>query len=167
MHVLVVEDNIVNQAIIKKQLQKLGCTFSIANNGQEALDYLSSPSISNPRPAIILMDTQMPIMDGLEAARIIRTQPPFCTDPQLRATPIITLTPVAFREHRQKCLESGMNDILLKPVRFNSLKRVLQHWGRWQVVPNEVGGPGGAWMRVPVWGGPPQLRAYRGPRSLL
>ncbi|RFU26340.1 hypothetical protein B7463_g9999, partial [Scytalidium lignicola] len=166
MHILLVEDNVVNQRLITKLLQKFGCTVSTANNGQEALDYLSSPpSISNPRPVMIFMDVSMPVMTGYEATKIIRTQPPFCTDSQILATPIIGMPIQHIIGDKAKCLEVGMNDVITKPIYPRILKQTLLRWSRWQVL---QGGPGSLsqYSRVPAWG-PIPLRAYRGPRSLL
>ncbi|KAK0114043.1 hypothetical protein ONS95_014284 [Cadophora gregata] len=72
-HVLVVEDNPINQTIAIKNIRKLGFPVTAVWNGREALSYLLSPSTTQPRPSIILMDVQMPVMDGYEATRILRT----------------------------------------------------------------------------------------------
>ncbi|KAG4416062.1 hypothetical protein IFR04_010825 [Cadophora malorum] len=73
IHVLVVEDNPINQTIAIKNIRKLGFPVTAVWNGREALSYLLSPSTSQPRPSIILMDVQMPVMDGYEATRILRS----------------------------------------------------------------------------------------------
>ncbi|KAI6714863.1 hypothetical protein PZA11_007741 [Diplocarpon coronariae] len=73
IHILVVEDNPINQTIAIKNIRKLGFPVTAVWNGREALSYLLSPSTSQPRPSIILMDVQMPVMDGYEATRILRT----------------------------------------------------------------------------------------------
>ncbi|PVH74467.1 hypothetical protein DL98DRAFT_519277 [Cadophora sp. DSE1049] len=73
IHVLVVEDNPINQTIAIKNIRKLGFPVTAVWNGREALSYLLSPSATHPRPSIILMDVQMPVMDGYEATRILRT----------------------------------------------------------------------------------------------
>ncbi|KAG4435186.1 hypothetical protein IFR05_009325 [Cadophora sp. M221] len=73
VHVLVVEDNPINQTIAIKNIRKLGFPVTAVWNGREALTYLLSPSATQPRPSIILMDVQMPVMDGYEATRILRT----------------------------------------------------------------------------------------------
>ncbi|KAI9049423.1 hypothetical protein LZ554_006457 [Drepanopeziza brunnea f. sp. 'monogermtubi'] len=79
-HVLVVEDNAINQTIAIKNIRKLGFPVTAVWNGREALSYLLSPSRLRPRPAIILMDVQMPVMDGYEATRILRTAAEYARD---------------------------------------------------------------------------------------
>ena len=101
----------------------------------------------------------MPVMCGLEATRIIRTQPPFSTDAMLRATPIIGLPAGTIFSPQETLKRTGYDDILSKPVRLYLLKAMLLRWSRWQHAID------GATM-VPAWG-PYPLRAYRGPRSRL
>ncbi|KAH6677147.1 hypothetical protein B0J14DRAFT_615440 [Halenospora varia] len=79
-HVLVVEDNAINQTIAIKNICKLGFPVTAVWNGKEALSYLQSPSTKQPRPSIILMDVQMPVMDGYQATRILRTSTEFSLD---------------------------------------------------------------------------------------
>jgi CheY-like chemotaxis protein len=103
----------------------------------------------------------MPVMDGLEATRIIRTQPPFSTDARLRATPIIGMAANALLD-RQMLVEyrsKGFDDILKKPPSLARLRALLRGWTRWQ---HALEGP----TMAPVWG-PYPLRQYRGPRSRL
>ncbi|KAF7854707.1 hypothetical protein EAF04_010276 [Stromatinia cepivora] len=85
--VLVVEDNAINQTIALKTVRNLGFQATAVWNGREALDYLSNPGPSTPRPDIILMDVQMPIMDGYEATRILRTNREYEKDPELDIQP--------------------------------------------------------------------------------
>ena len=100
--VLLVEDNKVNQTVARKLLEKQGCQVTIANHGVEALDKLHSGEFD-----LILMDCQMPIMDGFEATRKIRQSGNYI--------PIIALTANAQNSDRDACLEAGMNDFLSKP----------------------------------------------------
>ncbi|KAL3441083.1 CheY-like superfamily [Aspergillus insuetus] len=175
MHILLAEDNGVNQKLFTRILTRLECTISIANNGQEALDYLSASPITHPRPDIILMDTAMPIMGGIEATNIIRTHAPFTTDPKISTTPIIAMTAHLLRSQIDSgwFQERGFDDILQKPAKVPKVRQLIVYWSRRRVVPR-----GGALPVPPVgnmvplppvmvpWGVSP-LRAYRGPRSLL
>jgi PAS domain S-box-containing protein len=115
LRVLVAEDNPVNQLVLSRLLQRLGCVVSLVANGQEALERLGGHQFD-----AVLMDMQMPVMDGLEAtrrARQLRTES--------RLVPIVALTANAFAEDRTACLEAGMNDFLSKPVQESQLVRTL------------------------------------------
>ncbi len=117
--VLVVEDIEVNQKVVLNQLKLLGYVTDCVNNGQEALDRLLAHI-----PDIILMDCQMPVMDGYNATQAIRERERG-TD---RHTVIIGLTAYAMVGDRQKCLDAGMDDYLTKPVSMEKLADVLAHW---------------------------------------
>jgi len=110
---LVVEDNEVNQKLITYVLNKIGGIITIANNGKEAIDLLAINSYD-----IIIMDLQMPVLDGYEATKHIRQVM------QLK-TPIIAMTATAIKGEQVKCLEIGMNDYMSKPFDFNDLYRRL------------------------------------------
>ncbi len=112
--ILVVEDNEINQALMKHMLKKMGVTFDIALDGLEAIKLLEKNHYS-----IIFMDVQMPRIDGLEATHIIRKRWPTLT------SPIIGLTANAMKGDREVCLEAGMNDYLAKPIKFEELKNIL------------------------------------------
>ncbi|MFN8397917.1 MAG: response regulator [Bacteroidia bacterium] len=112
LKVLLVEDNVLNQRLATIILTNLGHSFTVANNGKEALTLLEQE-----RPDVILMDVQMPIMDGLEATRLIRQHP----DLELRNVPIIALTAHALRSEIDRCLAAGMNDFLSKPFHKEDL----------------------------------------------
>ena len=119
LRVLVAEDNIVNQMVVKAMLEKLNCDVSIASNGRLAIEKYESA-----RPEIVLMDMSMPEMDGSEATSRIR---------QLQKAdgirvPIIGVTAHALREDRQRCLDVGMDDYLPKPVKQDGLFEVLMRW---------------------------------------
>ena len=111
LSVLVVEDNLVNQKIAKRLLEKMGCAVSVANNGLEAVEWLIER-----RCDVVLMDCQMPIMDGLEATRRIRTFAAPMND-----VPIIAVTANAMEGDREKCLAAGMDDYVPKPVKIEVL----------------------------------------------
>ena len=118
LRVLVAEDNIVNQRVVLTQLKRIGFTADAVANGREALDALRRAPYD-----IILMDCQMPEIDGYEAAARIRAEGlrAFKSEPYL-----IALTANALPGDRERCFAAGMNDYLLKPVRLESLEGVLQ-----------------------------------------
>ncbi len=122
-HVLLVEDNLVNQRVAAALLDKLGYRVTRTADGQQALDALRhDPSIE-----LILMDCQMPVMDGYETTRQIRAG---AAGPSLSACPIIAMTANAMHGDREACLNAGMDDYLAKPVSFNALRAMLQRWQR-------------------------------------
>ncbi|THY75273.1 hypothetical protein D6C87_00535 [Aureobasidium pullulans] len=128
-HVLVVEDNPINQQIALKTIKKLKFSVNAVWNGQEALDYLRKPeSPDRPRPDVILMDVQMPIMDGYKATYTIRHCEPFVADQQIQNTPIVAMTASAIQGDREKCENAGMNDYLAKPVKGKTLEQMLLKW---------------------------------------
>ncbi len=116
-HVLLAEDNLVNQEVAKAMLTKLGVKTDIANNGQEATDMIQQNSYD-----IILMDCQMPVMDGFKATAAIRKKYDSTT------LPIIALTANASSEDRQNCLNAGMNDFLSKPYALDQLRQIIHRW---------------------------------------
>jgi two-component system sensor histidine kinase/response regulator len=116
--VLVVEDNAVNQRVVALMLRKLGYSPEVAANGSEALRALELGSYN-----AILMDCQMPEMDGFEAARAIRSRPW-----KAAATPIIALTANALQGERERCVAAGMNDYLAKPLTLELLSDKLREW---------------------------------------
>ncbi len=121
--VLVVEDNVVNQKVSKAMLQRLGFAVDIANNGQEGVDKWEHGHYD-----AIIMDCQMPVLDGYSATAIIRQREQLSTDPAKRRMPIIALTAHGFQEERRRCLESGMDDFLTKPVSIGELGATLHQW---------------------------------------
>lgn len=116
--VLVAEDNSVNQLIIRKLLEKTGIQVTIVGNGQEVLSTLQIQSFD-----LVILDCQMPIMDGYEACRSIRS-----SSNSYSHTPIIALTASALKEDEQKCMDAGMNDFLTKPVDPQKLYQSLGSW---------------------------------------
>ncbi|MCP9446985.1 MAG: response regulator [Nitrospira sp.] len=117
-HVLLVEDNPVNQKVAVKMLEKLGCRVDVAGNGKEAVE-----AIERIRYTLVFMDCQMPEMDGFEATRIIRER-----EGTARHTPIIAMTANAMAEDRDACLNAGMDDFVSKPVTTQALVAVLNRW---------------------------------------
>jgi len=119
--VLVVEDNPVNALVLKTFLHKLGFAYHHAENGLEALRYLEHAE----RPMLILMDCQMPVMDGYEATTRIRS-----LEAQSGAAriPIIAITASAFEEDRNRCMAVGMDGFLAKPMAFEQLRSILEPW---------------------------------------
>jgi two-component system, sensor histidine kinase and response regulator len=122
---LLAEDNVINQKVALAQLGKLGCTTETAANGFEVLEAL--PRISY---GLILMDCQMPEMDGYEAARLIRKQEQDPTQTCAWKAPvyIIALTANAMQGDREMCLAAGMDDYVSKPIRMQELQAALERW---------------------------------------
>jgi CheY-like chemotaxis protein len=129
VHILVVEDNAINQQIALKTIKKLGFSVSAVWNGREALDYLlEPPTPEHPRPSVILMDVQMPILDGYRATHLIRHHRPYSSLPGMRAIPIVAMTASAIQGDREKCERAGMDDYLAKPVKGKTLEKMLIKW---------------------------------------
>ena len=121
-HALVVEDNPVNQRVATAMLSRLGFQTDSASNGEEALEKVTT---NHTGYDIILMDCQMPVMDGYEATRYIRE---WEQSNGQTGTPIIALTADVLPGTEKSCLDSGMNDYLAKPVRKENLREVLGRW---------------------------------------
>ena len=117
--VLIVDDDMRNVYALANVLDDKGMAVLIAENGKDALEQLRTNGDSID---LVLMDIMMPEMDGYEAIRLIREQPPF------RRLPIIALTAKAMKGDRQKCLESGANDYLSKPIEIDKLLSLLRVW---------------------------------------
>lgn len=119
MRVLVAEDNVINQMIVEEILSSAGINVTIANNGFDALDALKNESFD-----IILMDIQMPEMDGLTATAQIRA------NHRYDDLPILAMTANAGTEHRAESMKAGMNDHLTKPIDVEQLYSALKRWGK-------------------------------------
>ena len=117
LRVLVAEDDPINQDVIRFLLEDAGLVPDVANNGQEALERALGGGY-----AMILMDVQMPVINGLDATRAIRQIP------GLSSLPILAMTAGAFDEDRNACLEAGMNDHIVKPVDPDVLYARVLEW---------------------------------------
>lgn len=127
MLVLVVEDNQINQQIAIRTIKKLGFSVIAVWNGKEALEYLERSRNGQARkPDIILMDVQMPVIDGYRCTHVLRHQPPYKTFVQ--DIPIVAMTASAIQGDREKCTKAGMDDYLSKPVQAKTLERMLVRW---------------------------------------
>lgn len=114
-HVLLVEDNAINQEVARSLLERLGLAVTLAENGAVALEQVEHSNFD-----LILMDIQMPVMDGYDATRALRTRG--------YTLPIIALTAAAMVEDQARALEVGMNGHLAKPIDLSELHKMLRHW---------------------------------------
>jgi CheY-like chemotaxis protein len=121
--VLVAEDHDVNQLLITAMLRELGWTADLAADGQQAVDKVESARAGGDPYRLVLMDMQMPVLDGPGATRSIRAQ-----GISARELPIVALTANAYADDVGACLESGMQDHLAKPVTLDSLRAMLGRW---------------------------------------
>ncbi|SDS48998.1 Signal transduction histidine kinase [Halopseudomonas xinjiangensis] len=115
--ILLVEDNMVNQMVAKGMLSRLGYRVAVAEHGEAALDRLQEEDFE-----LVLMDCNMPVMDGYETSRRMRA------DSRWRNIPVVALTANALHEDRQRCEEAGMNDYLAKPFKREDLQALLEKW---------------------------------------
>ncbi len=118
--ILLVEDNITNQQVAMGVLRNLGFKADIAENGLEAIEALKKKHYQ-----LVLMDIQMPVMDGMAAIRIIRTGQMEVPDPHI---PVIAMTAHALKGDREKCLDAGMNDYITKPFLPRDLLDIINKW---------------------------------------
>ena len=116
--ILVAEDNVINQLVIVQQLTAMGHDVAAVHNGWEVLEAVESGGFD-----LVLMDCQMPELDGYEASRRIREG-----SEEIRRIPIVALTAHAMREELDRCLAMGMNDYITKPFLEDVLRRKLEHW---------------------------------------
>ncbi len=115
--VLLVEDNLVNVEIARSLLQKVGMVVEVADNGKSGIALLDVNTYD-----CVLLDVHMPVMDGYEAVRVIRETP------LLSGLPVIAMTADVMKGDREKCLDSGMNDYLNKPIDVNKMFAVIKRW---------------------------------------
>ncbi|MBX5459837.1 MAG: PAS domain-containing protein [Steroidobacteraceae bacterium] len=118
-NVLLVEDNPINQKVARRFLERLGCTVTLAENGVECIRAWERGQF-----ALVLMDVQMPVMDGYTATREIRDR-----ERGRRRTPIVALTANAMAGQLERCLETGMDGLLTKPLATEQLEEVLERYG--------------------------------------
>jgi len=146
--VLLAEDNLVNQDVAREMLESLGCRVHVASDGLEAVDLAFHGEYD-----AILMDIQMPGIDGYQATRSIRSQEERerqrTPDGPVRRTPVIALTANAMQGDRQECLDSGMDDYLTKPFRRDELLEVLRRWLPASAAPEEPGEAAGEGAQTP------------------
>jgi CheY-like chemotaxis protein len=116
--ILVVEDNVVNQRMAMMMLEKLGCRVDVAANGLEAVEM-----VERLKYDLVFMDCQMPEMDGYEATAEIRRR-----EDASKHTLIIAMTAHTMQGDREKCLKAGMDDYIAKPVKKESLLKLLEKW---------------------------------------
>jgi CheY-like chemotaxis protein len=116
--ILVVEDNPVNQRVVERLLSRMGYQCDVVTNGEEAVNAVGAGTYG-----LVLMDGQMPVMDGYDAARAIRALPT-----ENASIPIVAMTASALPGDRDRALEAGMDDYLSKPVDSGLLARVVRHY---------------------------------------
>jgi PAS domain S-box-containing protein len=127
--VLLVEDNDINALLARRMLEKVGCKVVHCVNGREAVEAFRRVLAGTDRGYdIVLMDAHMPVLDGLEATRVIKELYAARHDGSNKAPPIIAVTANAFDEDRRRCLEAGMDDYLAKPFDREELHRLLERW---------------------------------------
>ena len=131
LRVLVVEDNAVNQRVARRMLERMGHAVEIAENGKIAVERCAQDVFD-----LVLMDCQMPVMDGLSATRELRRRE------ASRALPIVAMTANAMPGDREACSEAGMDDFLSKPVTLDALSLVLKRV-------SERPGASGSWVDRP------------------
>jgi two-component system sensor histidine kinase/response regulator len=119
-HILVVEDNVINQQVALGILQIQGYKVSVANNGKEALEAYAHGAFD-----LILMDCHMPEMDGFEATSEIRRREQASAS---RRVPIVALTANAMAQDREECLNAGMDDHVAKPFSMQTMQEMLDRW---------------------------------------
>jgi PAS domain S-box-containing protein len=150
-HVLLVDDNPVNQAVAEAHLCNLGCRVTLAGDGEEALAATAATTFD-----LVLMDCQMPVMDGFDATRHLRAR-----EPAGHHVPIIAMTANAMESDRQACLAVGMDDFLPKPYKRTALVALLERWlpGRLGPIARTPGEQAG-----PAAHAPPNGAAFEGDR---
>ncbi|WP_313953774.1 ATP-binding protein [Accumulibacter sp.] len=157
--VLLAEDDVLSQDVARDLLLAVGLQVDVVDDGQQAVERLQGAArqAGGNDYALVLMDMQMPVMDGLEASRVIRQIA------GLASLPIVAFTANAFDDDRQRCLAAGMNDHLAKPVTPTRLYEVLH---RWLPTPTDLAGLPTALTRVPGLNPDAGLRATNGHLSL-
>jgi len=121
LRILLAEDNLVNQKVAMGLLRRMGQTADVVENGQIALDALRTKEYD-----LVLLDCQMPVLDGFETVRILRQEGSGVLN---TAIPVVAMTANAMKGDREQCLEAGMNDYLAKPIASAELEEILRKWG--------------------------------------
>src|SRR5439155_91701 len=152
IRILLAEDNSVNQEIASRQLAKLGVEVDVVGNGRAAVEALARTSYD-----VVLMDCQMPEMDGFTATGEVRRRE-VATG---RHTPIIAMTASALAGDREQCLRAGMDDYLSKPVKLEKLREVLAHWAGVPAAPSTPGAAVEATGEAVDLGALEELRSYQ------
>jgi CheY-like chemotaxis protein len=116
--ILVAEDNVVNQHLAIRTLEKIGCRVDLATNGREAVERSRETDYT-----LVLMDCQMPVLDGFEATAAIRA----LGGPRSKV-PIVAMTAAALQGDRERCLSAGMDDYLSKPIQPNALRALVSRY---------------------------------------
>jgi two-component system, sensor histidine kinase and response regulator len=129
LRLLIAEDNIINQKVVLNYIKKLGYRADAVANGQEAIEALELAPYD-----LVLMDIQMPKMDGYKATKKIRDKKSKVLNPKI---PIIALTAHAMAGDRNKCIEAGMDDYLTKPINPKQLFGKIEKWANFEI-PNEA-----------------------------
>jgi CheY-like chemotaxis protein/HPt (histidine-containing phosphotransfer) domain-containing protein len=132
IRILLVEDNVINQKVAQSILNKLGYKADVVADGQEAVNSLELIDYD-----LVLMDCQMPVMDGFEATRLIRDGNSAVLD---HTVPIVAMTANAMKGDREECITCGMNDYLAKPVKKEELALILDKWLKSEPAPQNNGG---------------------------
>ncbi len=127
LRVLLCDDNAINQKVAQRLLQQMGYRADVAGNGVEALKAFEAQSYD-----LVFMDVQMPEMDGLEATRMIRQRQQQQNEFPNFKSPIVivAMTASAMQGDKEKCIESGMDDYLAKPVRLEDMRSIIERWGK-------------------------------------
>ena len=118
--ILVVEDNLVNQKIISAMLSKLGYRIHLVQNGEQAVESMKTGCFG-----LVLMDCQMPVMDGYQATERIRA-----LEKPGKRVPIVALSANTIHDHQHRCESAGMDDFVPKPINLKLLRDKVQHWLR-------------------------------------
>jgi CheY-like chemotaxis protein len=124
IHILLAEDNPINQKLVRFMLTRAGYQLEIATNGKEALEVFTADPVAFD---LIFMDIQMPLMDGIQATKEIRNKEILSNIEDLH-TPIIAMTAEAIKGTREKCLAAGMDDYISKPIRREDVFKMVKKW---------------------------------------
>ena len=144
--ILLAENNLFNQQVATEFLENVGATVCVAQNGKEAIDLLAHECFD-----CVLMDLQMPVLDGFETTRLIRA------DPALAGMPVIAMTANASEEDRERCLTAGMNDFIGKPFRPDAFYAVIAKWLARQPQQTPASGAPAASVAKGAWAGDPEI----------